>query len=255
MAISLSRISTYTPLKMSLPKVFAIYRRESETFQLLTYDSDENGNILRLKNWSRPHNPHGIRVGEEDSEATRWYIGTEWYVEPTSDNDETLHPIQMHDKEYQWWSLQHKLVWSSYMVYHNRHDMEHAQDAWANAPQIPVLEFSSRHIYPRMDVLGFYPRWASANPQDIELESDRGRARYLEEKGHVDPKDLRIRTPKPDEDEMYTTDEDEYAPRLSKEFMNSDNVSNTCFSAIILTIMAGFTITNFALIGAQLYGY
>ena len=257
-------------------KVFAIYRRETETFQFLTYETDEDNNVLRLRNWSQPRYPHGVQIApQEDTEGMRWFIGTDWYVEPTpfAGHQHRIHQVTIHDKTYYWWSLHHTLVWSSYMVYHSRDDMEHGQSAWRNAPQIPVIEFSSRLIYPRLDVLGFYPRWASVRPYNLEAEMDRANTTFIGHKtsgtilehihDHVDPKHLKIRTPVPKEKEEPTwrnDADDEFTPLAPKaEYVKSapyhEESTTTCGPLILLTMLVGSVVGTWTLIGLQVAGY
>ena len=257
------------------PKVFAIYRRETETFQFLTYEMDEDNTILRLKNWAQPRYPHGVQIApQEDTEGMRWFIGTDWYVEPTpfAGHQHKIHQVTIHEKTYYWWSLHHKLVWASYMVYHNRDDMEHGQKAWANAPQIPVLEFSSRLIYPRLDVLGFYPRWASVKPAQLEGEMDRANGTFMTHKingtilehihDHVDPKHLSIRTPVPKEADTWRDDQDDeefspLGPKVSLVTMEPyyEEPATTCGPIFLTTIMLGCLVGTWTLIGLQVAGY
>lgn len=258
------------------PKVFAIYRRETETFQFLTYETDEDNNIQRLKNWSQPRYPHGVQIApQEDTEGMRWFIGTDWYVEPTpfAGHQHKIHQVKIHDKTYYWWSLHHTLTWASYMVYHHRDDMEHGQKAWANAPQIPVIEFSSRLIYPRLDVLGFYPRWVSVKPVQLEGEMDRATATYIGHKmngtilehihDHVDPKHLKIRTPVPKEKETtWRGDQDDadaeftpLAPKAAAAELYHEESATTCGPIFLTTIMFGCLVGTWTLIGLQIAGY
>jgi hypothetical protein len=258
------------------PKVFAIYRRETETFQFLTYETDEDNNVLRLRNWSQPRYPHGVQIApQEDTEGMRWFMGTDWYVEPTPfvGHSHKIHQVQIHDKIYHWWSLHHKLVWGSYLMYSNRINMAGGYDIWNKSPQIPVIEFSSRLIYPRMDVMGFYPRWASVTPPSLELESDRARTTFIEHKmngtieehiyDHVEPKHLKIRTPVPKEKEAQTwrnDHDDEYTPPGPKVAHTNipsyhEESATTCGPFILLAMMMTSIVGTWVLIGLQVAGY
>lgn len=250
------------------PKVFAIYRRESETFQLLTYEADEYNNIQRLKCWSQPRHLRGVQIApHEDKEAMRWFLGTEWYVEPTpfAGHAHRMHQVQIHDKVYYWWSLHHKLVWSSYIVYQYRFN---ENTPWATAPQIPILEFNSRLIYPRMDVMGFYPRWASVKPMALEAESDRARSTYMEHKmngtiedhihDHVEPKYLKIRTPPPEEQRVLCSD-DEFTPPAPKaetvSKYHEEDAHRSCAMFTLVGLMMTSILGTWVLIGLQVAGY
>ena len=258
------------------PKVFAIYRRETETFQFLTYETDEDNNILRLRNWSQPRYPHGVQIApQEDKEEMRWFIGTDWYVEPTpfAGHQHKIHQVVIHDKTYYWWSLHHTLVWASYLAYGGRNDTAYGHNSWNSAPQIPVLEFSSRLIYPRLDVLGFYPRWSSVKPFELEGEMDRASATFIGHKmngtilehihDHVDPKHLKIRTPVPKEKEADTWrgDQDdadaEFTPLAPKaQYVTNlpyhEESATTCGPLILLTVLLGSVLGTWTLIGLQL---
>jgi hypothetical protein len=257
------------------PKVFAIYRRETETFQFLTYETDDDSNIQRLKNWSQPRYPHGVQIGpQEDTEGMRWFIGTDWYVEPTpfAGHQHKIHQVVIHDKTYYWWSLHHKLVWASYMTYGGRNDTAHGYNTWNSAPQIPVIEFNSRLIYPRLDVLGFYPRWCTVKSPKLDTEMDNAHATFMTHKingtilehihDHVDPKHLKIRTPVPKEKEKETTwrgdqDDEEFTPLGPKvqyvtDLPYHDESATTCGPIILLTIMLGTLVGTWTLIGLQL---
>lgn len=171
-----------------LPKVFAIYRREEETFQLIQTETNEEGEIQRLKGWRPP-------IENEDADTNpSWDLGTEWYVEPTDykGTPPTLHNAILHNKPYKWWSSHHKLVWSNYQIYETRN----SYIDWSQCPSIPILEFNNKHVYPR-EYVAVEARWASAMPQDLEEELDNARLAYLTDMhSHVDPSELRIQTPK-----------------------------------------------------------
>jgi hypothetical protein len=171
-----------------LPKVFAIYRREEETFQLIQTEMNAAGEIQRLKGWRPP-------LEEKDVSADSfWDLGSEWYVEPTDYKglNPILHNCIVHDKPYKWWSAHHKLVWSNYRIYEDRD----SYSDWSHCHTIPILEFNNKHIYPR-EYVPVEARWASAMPQDLEEELDRARLAYLTDMhSHVDPSELRIQTPK-----------------------------------------------------------
>lgn len=231
-----------------LPSIFAVYRHETESFQLIQLDY-ENNEIVRFKNWSRPD---AIAI-QKNAYYKCWAKGQEWYVVPTY-NLGALEPPQCHTfhmsgREYEWWSLRHCLVWSNYEIHQNRYGS--TQDAWMRSPRIPVLEFSSKLIYPRT-VLDVYPRWCDSTVAKVKYESDRGRnehrhrllMRYLPnthtgtfKEEHIDPKDLRIRTPKlSEEDEILTPVSVERCPKPKVKrppFMEDYTCSQTIESILL----------------------
>lgn len=185
-----------SPTVPSIPNVFAIYRRETETFQLLQFEVDEHGNVPRLKNWAQPT----FRERTNDPAVRPWINGQEWYVEPSEKQEETplIHSIVIHDQTYHFWRLGYRLVWSNYAVHSRKSTI--AAKTWSESPCIEVLEFSSRYIYPRVNT-GFYPRWVSSKPADLVAKLEEGRDAYRAFQDTIDPRDLRIRTPRIQEDE------------------------------------------------------
>jgi hypothetical protein len=178
-----------------LPKVFAIFHQETETFKLLQPEFAENGKITRLKPWY--HEPH-------------YGKGQEWFVVPTYNQGTATpsesHRVVIHDNIYVFWSLRHSLIWSDYIVHACRHDQTKYE--WMNSLRIPVIEFNSKLIYPRLES-NFYARWSST-PEKLIYELERGVVEYKRnmeagfinisiqysgEHENIDPKDLRIRTP------------------------------------------------------------
>lgn len=218
-----------------LPKVFAIYRRETETFQLLTTESDEAGNLIRFKPWAKPT----IEEIRNNPELECWANGgQEWYVVPTynqgSAQPPDVHRFKLHNQGYCWWSLRHTLVWSDYLTHAQRRDSK--REEWMASPRIPVLDFSSKLIYPRT-ILDTYPRWCDSSPSKLEMEAKRGYENFKENQDtpnrvdlddHIDPKDLRIRTPQPrDDDEEPDSNHKarHYAPRAKSWSQVSDEIS------------------------------
>ena len=176
-----------------LPKVFAIFHQETETFKLFQPEFGENRKITRLKPWY--HNSEN---------------GQEWFVVPTynqgSPSPSESHRIVIHDNIYVFWSLRHSLIWSDYMIHARRQDATKYE--WMNSLKIPIIEFNSKLIYPRVES-NFYARWTST-PEKIMYELQRGvmeynknmeagfinvSIQYSGEDQDIDPKDLRIRTP------------------------------------------------------------
>lgn len=186
-----------------LPDIFAIYRADSKSFQLLTTERDDDGNITRLRNWSR---------SKEDS--GEWNRGTMWCATKTnkalSDVEPKLYKEIIHKQEYTFWFLNHMLLWTTYDIYADRYGK--TLSAWMECPMVPVLEFGTKQIYPRTEC-NVMSLWAETSPDEVEEMSDRGRTAYrtsLAESvatwdDHVDPRFLRIRTPTPRAEEFELT--------------------------------------------------
>lgn len=244
------------------PKVFAIYRRETETFQFLTYETDEENTILRLKNWSQPRYPRG--VSPKDKDGILWSVGTDWYVEPKSTiGQPKIYQVNIHDKTYYWWPLNYKLVWFSYMKYYARDIVENGVREWEMAPQIPVIEFNSKHIYPRLDVLGFYPRWSSVKPTQLEDDFVRANMYFVSQrmKGalegltheNLEPKCLSIRTPISN----YESEEESFTPTDINDSYETtipynEESTSTCIPLIMLTFLLGSIMGTWTMIGLQI---
>jgi hypothetical protein len=183
-----------------LPKVFAIFHQETETFKFLQPEFDADYKIVRLKPWY--HDP-------------QYGTGQEWFVVPTYNQGIAMpsesHRVVIHDNIYVFWSLRHSLVWSDYYVHACRRD--DTKHEWMRSLKIPVIEFNSKLIYPRTDT-NFYARWSST-PEKLIYELERGLVEYKRnmevgfinipiqysaKEDEIDPKDLRIRTPVPKDD-------------------------------------------------------
>ncbi len=203
---------------VSLPPIFAIFRPEQETFQLIQPECDEQGNCLRLKNWARP-DTRGWQVAEEEDreDMIPWFRGQEWYVMPMHQHNQhthhqhhhKVHRTQIHGKEYAWWFLQHKLVWSNFMTHHHRRTM--LIDEWLGSPTVPILEIQSRLLLPRTNV-SFYARWCDSVPNDLIHASREGwvhlkQISSSQDTEQHDVSQLRIKTP-PAKDDDDSTDEE-----------------------------------------------
>jgi hypothetical protein len=199
-----------------LPKVFAVYHASTETFQVLQTETQEDGTIVRLKNWARPNlKDWATTPVEKRTDLLRWSKSQEWYVCKThkslSDTKPPIYKDVIHDKTYHFWFLNHMLVWSDYGVYRKRH--EETKDEWMKSPMIPVLEFATKQMYPRTNT-GFYTFWSETTKDDVESVSEAGREEFRNSgqmddstNEHIDPRYLRIRTPSPrDEDSMSSDD-------------------------------------------------
>jgi hypothetical protein len=258
-----------------LPKVFAIYRQETETFQYIQTELDDDGNIRRLKGWRPP-------TQEDDAgNDSYWSLGQEWYVESTPYKGvyPILHTMKLHDKSYTWWSSHHKLVWSNYAIFDTRNTNA---SVWEACHSIPILEFNTKLIYPR-EYVGVHARWAPATPQDLEEELERGR--HANRIDHVDPSLLRIQTPKESLKTTYKrrivppmpsdleTDTDAHewdteftpcAPKASKHirmgkhldyvYDNVDELENSFTPCAALLVVGACLLGTWGLIGLSLMG-
>jgi hypothetical protein len=252
---------------MHLPDIFAIYRPESETFQILQPDTASDGSYLRLKNWSVPdNNEWKTASSEERAKMLAWFRGQEWYVVPTNkyatDEEPRIHTITLHGKTYHWWSTHHKLVWSNMFTFRSRNGG--TAESWANCPSVLVIELSSRLIIPRTDT-SMHAKWYEASIPNLITEKERGSVAYnaltLEE-DRDDTGSLRIRTPPAasfPEDSSDTDTEEliQYAPRRGQEqrrrftgvfseaFMN-------CTLFVVTFVMCAAVVALYGLVAALL---
>ena len=207
----------------TLPQTFAIYRHDTEQFQLIQPEYNAEGTILRLKNWARPDKETWNKSTEEERKAILpWFRGEEWYIVPTSSAGTKDAPkifgVDIHGDRYAWWFLRHKLVWSNYMTHHNRRSI--MVEDWKTSPSIPVIEFNTKLIYPRTNT-GFYGRWCDCVPMTLVVESTRAWTEFQKSECEAkdvafDPRDLRIRTPPPRDDEESDTDTEELIQRAPR---------------------------------------
>jgi hypothetical protein len=156
---------------MSLPSLFAIYRRDTESFQFLQAEKDVDGKNQRLKNWAPPDTEHF-------HPSSAWGKGNRWFVVPTDrvGSPPCIYKIQIHGQDYSWWSLHHMLVWSTTEIYSSASTP--AAPVWMESPSILVVEFNNKRIYPREDT-SFTPVFLNTRPDMIIDESDKGRYRYV----------------------------------------------------------------------------
>ncbi len=254
---------------MVVPKVFAIYKPKDEKFQLLQTVLNKDGSLLKLKPWAPP-DLFGWNVWTEERKAAmdRWIVGTEWYVEPltnTPDMNKTcVYKTRVNEKYHYWWRLPYRLVWSNHVVYRTRDGV--GKNSWDDCPSIPVLEFSSKQLYPRADT-GFYTCWASVKEDTFKKIAQVVRENYLEYKDmmeisheHVDPKDLRIATPKANyEDDEHTSDHEPSHGRArvySKGYVDEmDELAAPVCSHFALTAVLTFTLGLYGFLLAHSLGY
>ena len=264
-------------VKMSLPAVFAIYRAETETFQLLQPEvNSENTEIRRLKNWARPDGASWREASEEDRETMLpWFHGQEWYVVPTpkagTQEPTRFYRVTIHNKEYTWWFMNYKLVWSNSITYHHRHN--EGRNAWFHSPRVYVVEFNTKLIYPRTNV-SFYPRWSNTTVKMLHDERSKTWYEY-NEYGALKPltmdnikpisswQPLRIRTPTPTEDNEYDSafEADEKRTFMqdmcegkdyyeSKDYVpNQSLCAKFVFSCMMLSIVAFYGLSISMLLG------
>lgn len=149
----------------TLPSVFAVYNKATETFQLLQSEYAEDNSIQRLKVWARPD----FQTWQQADEGTRfalmaWMNGQEWYVirEPC---DHNLQTAKIHDQDYSFAYTGYQLVWSNFRIHKGR--TTYTTNEWNNAPAIHILEFQNHQVYPREQVTQIYTRWSDVAPQDL----------------------------------------------------------------------------------------
>lgn len=231
-----------------VPNVFAVYRRDSQTFQLLQCERDDDGNITRLRNWARPRlDPMESYTEEELHLVNSWTRGQEWYVESApSEEERQVYSTIIHDQEYKWWYLNHVLVWSNFMIYDKKEG--EAKDLWYTSPSVPVLEFNNKLIYPRANV-GFYPRWCDVQPEDFEEECAVAKFYYhqLQNLEEVDPKSLRIKTPPSHQEDSDSENE--------SNDMYTKTLQNRCLSSLSLAFLVTSVMGLYAYIGKIVCGY
>lgn len=156
---------------MTLPSIFAIYRRDTESFQFLQLEKDCDGQNQRLKNWASPD-------AEQFPSSSAWGKGNRWFVVPTDrvGSQPCIYKIQIHGQDYSWWSLRHMLVWSTTEIYSSASSP--VAPIWMESPTILVVEFNNKRIYPRENT-SFTPVFLNTRPDTLIDESDKGRYRYV----------------------------------------------------------------------------
>ena len=243
----------------TLPNVFAIYRAETETFQILQPDVASDGSILRLKNWARPDICDYNRASLlERGELTKWFRGQEWYVVPSSSEGKSMsiHKTLIHEQTYAWWFCRHMLVWSDYAIHGGRRGPTATE--WKQSPSIPIIQFNTKLIYPRTN-LAMYPRWTDASPDSLKEMTQKGHTEFQVIGMNLadtsfDPRTLRIRTPTPYDDESTseTASETEglYAPRAKISYGRIQSPLTRNEACVAYTIIG---ITTFFLIGTYVF--
>jgi hypothetical protein len=210
----------------TLPSVFAIYRPETETFQLLQPDIDLTGSVIGLKNWALPGTVEWKKASlAEQKQMLPWFRGQEWYALPTlgagSDEPIQIYTSTIHSQPYQWWSLRHKLVWSNYLTFGKRNGI--LAHEWNVAPSVILIDFHTKLIYPRA-MIGFYPRWTDTTPQILMNEVRHGLSAVaptqatteaVNERANISM--LRIKTPPArDSDDEFETNTEERIQRAPR---------------------------------------
>lgn len=232
----------------TLPKVFAIYRAETETFQILQPDVASDGSILRLKNWARPDiRTYTHASPAERDELTKWFRGQEWYVVPSSADPKPviIHKVMIHDQAYAWWFCRHMLVWSDYQTHGGRRGP--TANEWKQSPSIPIIQFNTKLIYPRTN-LAMYPRWTDTTPEELKTMTQKGQTEFQVVGMNLadewfDPSTLRIRTPPPQEDEASASEtEGLYAPRAKVSYGPIQSPLTRKESCVAYTILGAFMI-------------
>ena len=232
----------------TLPSLFAIYRADVEQFQLVQPEFDAKGHITRLKNWARPDKSSWGSATEKEREyMLPWFRGQEWYIVPSTSAGSTdtphVYSVKVHNDTYHWWFLRHKLVWSDYLTHHNR--ATKMVGDWKASPSIPVIECNTKLIYPRTNT-GFYGRWCDCVPMALTIESARAWKEFKKtdmeaQETSFDPRDLRIKTPPPRDNDSETDTEElvQRAPRwgIDRPTPPPINWNRVCGLIIIATIL------------------
>jgi hypothetical protein len=219
---------------MHLPQVFAIYRHNTQTFQLIMPKFGDDGNVV-LTPWAPPTGEVLRKLSEINiNEAKIWLNGQEWYVEPTrinpSEINVEIHKIKVSNRTFYWWPLYYRLVWSKYEVHSRRFSI--GEETWIKSPSIPIIEMSPGVIYPRT-TYGFYPRWASVKPRDLEVISYSSRA-CLEQDSDYErevTQNMRISTPKEKADNILD----------DESYYGIDDNSRCVTTISLLTMIFAFT--------------
>jgi hypothetical protein len=241
---------------MALPKVFAVYRTSTETFLLIQPELNDNGTVARLKPWFAPNIKDIPAMPQEMREKhSSWLNGNEWYVEPCEFGDDTqkLQTVAIPPKDYHWCYTGYRLVWSNYAV-HSRRNTLGAQ-VWNSSPTIPILEFSSRHIFPRM-YSPFYPRWVTVKPSELAESCMQARELFIKNEDALVYKNLRIRTPRPEDDEDTDDEDGPYSsgcrPRRRASSIEDDlseSAGTHFLPVLLLFILLGCVVGLYGLIG------
>lgn len=246
----------------SIPKVFAIYRAETETFQILQPDVAEDGSILRLKNWARPDIcDYNHASPMEREELTKWFRGQEWYVVPSSSETKpiVIHKVIIHEQTYAWWFCRHMLVWSNYMIHGARHGVY--KDEWKQSPSIPIIQLNTKLIYPRTN-LAMYPRWTDSTPEALKQMTQKGQTEFQVVGMNLadelfDPSTLRIRTPPPQDDTSASETEGLYAPRAKRSYgpiQSPLTRKETCVAYLFIACSVFFLVGMYAFILIEAFG-
>jgi hypothetical protein len=201
--------------KSSLPPVFAVYNRETKLFQIFQKEIKLNGIIYRIKPWVRPVKYYWRACFEETDRSSMalWFQGEQWYAIPKKEEpSHRLHKVRIYNKIYYYWYLNHSLLWAS----HEFDRKEESQDKWAVYPQVPILEFNTRSLYPNT-LTNIQPTWYSTNYALLENESSKGWDLFYSKNTSYP---LRIRTPT--YKKIETDSESE-----SKSISNSDSYNES----------------------------
>lgn len=223
---------------MSLPPIFAIYRSDTQTFQFLQVENAENE--VRLKSWVPPVK-EGLKTLEElDSVTARsWISGQEWYVESLNKNqidanprEITIYQTQINNKNVFWWYLKHNLIWSNYVVHSRRFSL--GEETWKMSPSIPILEIAPELLYPRTSY-GFYPRWVTSRPKDLDDISNFTRAHLEQHPEYFNTivKNLTITAPEYNEEDDDNDDDDDSQYDYEEE-------GSPCLAALVLASFVAF---------------
>jgi len=186
---------------MTLPQIFAIYQKDTNTFVLLQSDLTLYGSKYRFKLWNRPVKTcWSTYTQEEKHSVVPWFKGEQWFVVKDTTLVHGIRTINLLEREYTYWYLGHTLVWSSSTD-------PLTVSSIMKCPSIPILEFNARTIFhPKMT--GFRANWYDTTPTILESISSvywDTVYRRIKEKEVGVGKHMRIRTPTPKDDATSDT--------------------------------------------------
>ena len=147
---------------MTFPKIFAVYNKATESFSLLQTE-EEDGKIVRLKQWCRPDYSDWKKADDEEKISLMpWMTGQEWYIVSRHQTETSTQKIDIHDQEYEYCILPYDIIWSNYIIHRGRHS--YTANQWHTAPGVPIVELSSRRILPR-ELMEVHVRWSEVHPK------------------------------------------------------------------------------------------
>jgi len=177
---------------MSLPPVFAVYQKETNSFLFLESELELHGSKYCFKLWKRPvKSCWKTYKGYDRHKMLAWFQGQQWYCIPDLTQPCNLSEIILREKTYTYWRVCHQLLWGDSTIQFAR------PTDWTKWPTIPVLEFNAKSLIPWQEQ-GVKPIWLNSS-SDMVLKYSEARweslYRMLEEKNTSCETPIRIRTP------------------------------------------------------------